>query len=115
MTKEIDPALQSLFDSAKRGLAEDVFTDQVMSRIDMLRRRAAFGWSGIGLVLLFCAWLLATPLQNAVPLVTQALPPALVESGQHQIAQVFAPVNSIGGIVALTALSLRFIYRKLFS
>ena len=115
MTDDKDPALQALFAIAKQDVADDAFTDQVMSRIDSLRRRAVIGWSVIGLALLGCAWLLAAPLQDAVPLITQALPSDLIESGQSQVAQVLAPVNSIGGLVAVSFLGLRLAYRKLLA
>lgn len=113
MTEERDSTLQSLFAIASKDPADDAFTDNVMARIDRLRRRAVVGWSGVGLALLICAWLVAAPLQGAVPLVTQALPWATVDIDNSQIARVFAPVNSIGGIVVLALLGLRLAYRKL--
>lgn len=115
MTVDRDPSLESLFEIAKQDLSGEAFTAQLMSRIDRLRRRLVIGWSCVGLVLVLCAWLIAAPLQDAVPVVTRILPSTLVDLDNSRLAQIFAPVNSIGGLVAFGLIGLRTAYRKIFS
>lgn len=114
MTIDHDPTLEALFGIAKQDLAEEAFTAQVMSRIDSQRRRAVVGWSCVALVLVSCAWLISIPLLDAVSLVSQFLPSSLIDIEDSRIAQVFAPINSIGGLVVLGLVSLRAAYRKIF-
>lgn len=115
MTIDRDRTLQSLFDLASKDVSEDLFTAQVMSRIDRSRRRALIGWSTIGLLLVACAWLIATPLLNALPLITELAPATLIELDNSRPAQVLAPLNSVAGVAALSVIVLRTIYRKLVS
>lgn len=115
MTIEHDPTLQSLFDIARQDHEGDAFAARVMSRIDRSRRRAFIGWSTVGVALATCAWLVATPLLDALPLVTELVPATVIELDNSWFSQVFAPINSIAGLVALGAIVLRSIYRRLVS
>ena len=114
MTNDRDPLLQSLFDTARQELAEDAFTDQVISRIDGLRLRAVFGWAGVGLILIVFAGLITGPLTSVVVLASQVLPDSLFEVENRWLAQLLAPANSIAGLVAILVLGLRAAYKKIF-
>lgn len=114
MTNDHDPRLETLFAISEQDLAEEAFTANVMSHIDRMRRRTAALWGGVALVLAICAWLISIPLLNAMSLVTQILPSTLVDLDNSWLAQVFAPINSIGGLVVLGLIGLRAAYRKIF-
>lgn len=115
MTIDRDPALQTLFANAKKDLPGEAFTDEVITRVDKLRRRSVIGWICVGLVLVACAWLLSAPLQDAVHLLTQILPVSLIDLGESWLARTLSPVNSIAALLALGLLGLRMAYRKIFS
>lgn len=115
MTTDRDPTLQSLFEVAKQDFAGDAFTDQVMLRIDTLRRRTVIVWVCVGLVAVAFTWSLAAPILHTVNLATQILPETLIELDDRTLAQILAPVNSIAGAVGLGFLGLRLAYKKVFS
>jgi hypothetical protein len=110
-----DPILQQLFRDAGRELPTDGFLDQVMARVDRTRRRSVLAWCCVGAVLLASAWLLAGPLMSLAGIAMRVLPDSLVELDDNWVSQLISPVNSIAGVVALTFLGLRLVYRKIFS
>ena len=115
MTDDRDPALQALFVNAEQDLAGEVFTARVMSRTDALKRRTVFAWICAGLVASVLAWLVATPLQYAVNLLTQGVTAPLITLDDRWLAQLFAPVNSVAILLAVGLIGLRTAYKKIFS
>ncbi len=115
MTDERDPTLQKLFDVASQDMSDTAFVDEVMLRIDKLRRRVVIVWAAAGLLLLPVGWLLAAPLQDTVLLLSQILPKSLVELDEGLAAQMFAPINSFSAIAAVAILGSRVLYKKVFS
>ena len=114
MTDERDPMLQQLFNAARQELPGRDFLTRVMSDVDRQRRKTMIGWSLAGLLLLPVAWLLSSPVNDAVSLMTQLLPTSLVEVENELLAQLFAPVNSVAVPLALGILGIRMAYRKIF-
>ncbi len=114
MTEDRDPMLQTLFANAKQDLAGEAFTAKVMKQTDKRKPRAVSGWICVGLVLAPCAWLLATPLQEAVHLLTQSLTLSLIDLNDRWLAQILLPVNSVASLLALGLLGLRIAYRNIF-
>ncbi len=115
MTDDRDPMLQTLFANAEQDLAGEAFAAQVMSKTGKLRRGAVVGWVCAGLVLAACAWLLATPLQDTVHLLTQNLTLSLISLDDLLLAQVLSPLNNVAFVVALGLIGVRIVYRKIFS
>lgn len=120
MTDERDPTLQTLFEAAQQDLAGEAFTSQVMSQTVKRNYRAVMGWICVGLVVAPCAWLVATPLQDAVHLLTQRLSPllsvvSLIDLDDHWPTQILTPVNNIASLIALGVIGLRLAYRKVVS
>lgn len=113
---ERDPILHKLFDIANQDLASDAFIAGVMAQIDALRRRAIIAWSVAGLLLAVAAWLLTPTLVGAVSLLSQAMPQTLIEIEDPAalVNQVFAPLNSVAAVVAVTALVIVYFYRRIF-
>lgn len=115
MTFDRDPALENLFATAKKDLEDDAFTAEVMSRVNKLRRRMLVSWIVVGLVLAVGVGILSGPLLVAVNLATQFLPESLIELDDRWLAQLISPVNSVAGLLGLGFLTLRLLYKKIFS
>lgn len=119
MTDDRDPTLRNLFAEAKQDLAGEAFTAGVMSQTK-LRQSAVMGRIGVSLVLASCAWLLATPLQDAVHVMTENLAPlslvvSLIDVDSRWLAQLLSPVNNIASLVAIGLVGLRIAYKKVYS
>lgn len=114
MTKDRDPKLASLFQSAEEEFSDDTFTSRVMSAVENRRRRSIIGWVISGLLLACCAWLLVLILQDIIFLLAQILPETIVDLENRWIARFLAPVNSASGLLGVAALSLWLAFRKLF-
>jgi len=113
MTDDRDPGLQALFDAAPVASASDAFVRQVMADIDRVRRRTLFGWALAGLVLLPITWWLSGPVTSAVALVGKLMPDTLISIDDVWLEQLFAPVNSVTGVVGLLFLVGWVFYRKI--
>jgi hypothetical protein len=115
MNDDRDPELQNLFAKSREDLSGEAFIAEVMSRTDRLKRKTLYGWLVTCVVLIPVFWLLAGPVREAGQLLTQILPLSIVEVGDHWIAQVFSPVNSIAFIVAIGLIGMQRIFRMIFS
>jgi len=110
-----DPLLERLFDEAGQESQDDQFVDQVMQRVDSLRRRVVIGWVIAGLALVTTGWLFSAPLHGTVNLLTQVMPTSLIEVKDGWIAQLLAPLNSVAAIVAVGFFASRSLYKKIFA
>lgn len=115
MTDERDLTLQRIFDTASQDMSGTAFVDEVMLRIDRLRRKVVISWAVAGLLLLPVGWLLAAPLQDTVLLLSQILPKSLVQVDEGFVAQMFGPINSFSAIAAVAILGARVLYKKIFT
>ena len=115
MSTDRDAGLQALFAQAQEEFEAQAFTDNVMARIDRLRKRTMYGWAAGGIVLVAVAAVIAGPVQDAVALTTQFLPQSLIDVENRWAEQLLSPINSIAGVVAICLLGLRAAYKKLFS
>ncbi len=115
MTHDRDPALERIFDDAKRDVPEGEFTDRVMSTVDGLRRKVFIAWIIAGLIILPIGWLISAPAQDAVQLLLRFLPTALIEVETDWVAQFLAPVNSMAAVFVLGFVALRMAYKRIFS
>ena len=113
MNDERDPLLESLFSRAGNELVEDKFTVQVMARVKKRRRNVLIGRLGIVALLVALELLLSSPLQNAAGGITQVLSMSLIEVENEWLTMVFAPLNSIAGLIGMLLLSTQFLYRRM--
>jgi hypothetical protein len=114
MSDERDPVLEALFSDAGRNLADDGFSDAVLTRIEARRRRIIAGRLTIAaLIVAFELWLDA-PLQHSLGALADALNTPLFEIGHQWFGVLLAPLNSLAGIVGLLLLGIHFLYRRLF-
>lgn len=114
MTKELDPAIETLFRASADELTNGSFTEHVMAEVEQRRRRAMIVWGVVALVLLVCAWFAVLVLQDAVFVLSQILPPQIIDLGDNIGASLIAPLNSPTGITGITGLAIYLAFRKLF-
>jgi hypothetical protein len=113
MNDERDPLLESLFSQAERELVEDQFTLQVMDRVEKRRRNVLIGRVAIVALIIVLELLLSAPLQNTAGVITQALGTSLIEVESGWLTLIFAPLNSIAGLIGMLLLGMQFLYRRM--
>jgi hypothetical protein len=107
---DLDPQLQALFArDHPRELAGKDFIADTMQRLDRQRRRAVLGRMLTGVLLA----VLAVPLQDPTELLTEYLLAPLIDV-QSPVGQlIFSPVSSVGALLSLGLLGLRYVYKRL--
>ena len=115
MSDDRDPKLQSLFADTDEELGDDGFTGQVMSRVDRARYSVRFSRYCVALVIVLFAGLIAGPLIGAVDALTEVLPRPLIDIDEGWFGVVFAPLNSLSGLLGIALLGLVAAFKKLFS
>ena len=113
MNDERDPWLESLFAQAEQSLEGDDYIKQVMARVEKRRRNVLIGRLVLVALLVVFELLLSAPLQNTIGVVTQALGETLLELENQWIALVFAPLNSIAGLIGIILVGMQFLFRKM--
>jgi hypothetical protein len=108
---DLNPALQNVFENARQDIADEAFTTQVMAQADTLKRRKMIRRLCVGL--LFA--LVAVPMQDIALATTHILVLSLVEIDDSLLAQVLAPVNSVGSLLSFVLLCLRLFYKRIFA
>ena len=104
MTDDRNPGLQALFDAARPTETDKAFVERVMAEIEKGRRRTVFGWIAAGVLLAPVAWWLTGPVMDIVRLATQLMPDSLIEVETTWLAQLAAPINSVGFIAGMVFL-----------
>ena len=109
---DLDPTLQNLFaTNADQELAGEAFTSGVMTRTDTLKRKVIVRRICVGLLLA----LLGIPLQDFALALTQVLVISLIELDNQLVAQLLAPVNSVGSLLLIVLFGLRVVHKRIFS
>ncbi len=103
--------LQELFSGTDERLAGDAFTAEVMAQAESLNRKTIVTRFVISLVL----GLLAVPVQEVVLPLAEILVHSLVDLDDRLLAQILAPINSVGGALSVALFGLRVMHKKLFS
>lgn len=115
MTDNRDPRLQKLFADTQEDLADNGFTARTMLEVDRLKRTFMIRRVCVGLLLIVCAWFAANPLQQVAVALTRGLSQPLIPLGDGLFAGLASPANTYAGALVLILLSLRVVYRRLFS
>ena len=110
----IDPRLQALFARAEQTFDRDEFIRDVMARIDRGRHRLLLVWAGLSIVAVVALALLAAPVFSALAMASSLLPVSLVDIETQWLQQLLAPINSVAAAIAIGALGIRMIYRRIF-
>jgi hypothetical protein len=111
---ERSQALERLFATANRELADETFVAGVMARTGTLNARNVVAVLTVCVVAASVAWLLAEPLGDVFLWSAQLLMQPIARTGDG-IANAVLPMNTVGGALALTLLAVRAITRRLFS
>ncbi len=112
MSNDRDPILEALFEESRPTIDENEFVERVMATVDSRRRFVMFGRLLIVALIFLLEFLPSSPLQNSLGQVTQALGNDLVELNATWLEVIFAPVNSIAGVLGMLLLGLHVIYRR---
>ncbi len=107
----LNPALQAAFRTEEQDIAGEAFTTQVMTQTGKLKRRKIIRRICVGL--LFA--LLAVPMQDIAMVTTHTLVLSLIEIDDSLLAQILAPVNTVGSLLSFVLLGLRLFYKRIFS
>lgn len=114
MSKDLDPAIETLFQKTADDPTNGSFTEHVMAEVENRRRRTIIGWSVAAVLLLCCAWFAVLVLQDALFLLSQVLPPQLVDLGDNVGASFIAPLNRPSGLAGVAGLVIYLAFRRLF-
>jgi hypothetical protein len=102
--------LETLFADSTQSTEDDAFTAEVMAGTDRLKRRKVLLRIGIGILLA----LLIPPLQEFGLAVTEILLISLISFEGGLLAELLAPVNTVGTLVSMVLFSMRAFYQQLF-
>jgi len=112
MSNAKDPILEAMFEKSRPTYDDDGYVERVMAKVDGRRRNVMFGRLSIVALIFLLEFLPSSPLQNSVGRFTQALSNDLVELNAAWMEFIFAPVNSIAGIIGMFLLGLHVLYRR---
>ena len=102
-------ALEQLFADTDAELSDPDFTHAVMTRTDQAKRWRIARRIGLGCALA----LLGIPLQDFGLALAQVLVVSLIELEGGLVAQLLAPVNTVGSLLSAIILMLRIVHRRL--
>ena len=114
MTTEFDPRLQALFDRAEEPFDGERFLGDIMRQVDRQRQRAMLGWSLLAFAIVIGLALVASPVFEAVNLVSRFLPTSLVEIETEWLQMLLSPVNSVAAAIAIGGLLVAKFFRWIF-
>ncbi len=113
MNDERNPLLESLFTQAGSTPADDKFIAEVMASIDRRHRNVFIGRIAIVTLLVAFELMMASPMQNFVGIISEAMSTALVEVTNEWLSVAVAPVNSVAGLMGLLLLGMHTLYRRM--
>jgi hypothetical protein len=107
---ERDPRLLALFAEADQVPTDTLFTARTIGKVQLKEHRRLIVGAGIGVI----GALLAIPLQDAAVPVAQFVLTSVVEVDNQLLAQILAPINSVGAVLSAVLLLTRAAHRRLF-
>jgi hypothetical protein len=113
MTDDRDPKLELLFQEAEANFADDSFTEAVNAGLLRRRRRILFGRLAVLAALAVLEVVLESPLRRYLGVVAEVLGTPLLAVHDDWLTFVFAPINSVAGLIGLLLLGLNTLYRKI--
>jgi hypothetical protein len=112
MNEERDSRLQALFQEAVKELPAEPFASRVMDAWEADRRRARW----IEFAILFGIALLAVLFFEQITdvvLILSGTSYPLIDLRDEVVGSFVAPLNSLGGVLAIIMLGLRFLLRRM--
>ena len=108
---ELDPQLQALFANNHQNSGDAVFTERVMPQVDRLRRRKFM----MRAILAMIVATFAVPFKDGALALSQVMIVSLIELEAGLVAELLAPINSVGGVLSIVLLILRATHKRLFN
>lgn len=106
-----DPTLDELFSEFGDDLPGEQFTGEVMVRTDRAKRWIVARRITLGVLL----GLLAIPLENFALAFAHILAVTLIDLEHGLVAQLLAPVNTVGSLLSVVLLGLRIVHKRIFA
>lgn len=113
MKYQHDPKLERLFQQAESSFVDDAFTETVIEGVRRRRRRILLGRLAVLAAIVLLEVVLESPLQAYLGVVADVLGTPLLPVGDAWLAFIFAPVNSVAGLIGIVLLGLNVLYRKI--
>lgn len=110
-TDSLDPQLQHLFTQAAEAeqLDETQFLRTMRAQIDQQYRRNILWRVGLGLLVV----LAAMPIQDVVVALAPLFVTRIIDVPNQLVADLLAPINSIGSVITLALLGVRLTQKRL--
>jgi hypothetical protein len=106
-----DPTLDELFSEFDDDLPGEQFTGEVMVRTDRAKRWIVARRVALGILL----GLLAIPMENFALAFAHVLAVTLIDLEHGLVAQLLAPVNTVGSLLSVVLLGLRIVHKRIFA
>ena len=106
-----DPTLDRLFSEFNDNLPGEQFTGDVMVRTDRAKRWIVARRITLGILL----GLLAIPLENFALAFAHILAVTLIDLERGLVAQLLAPLNTVGSLLSVILLGLRLVHKRIFA
>ncbi len=111
MSEQAENNLTAMFAAAESSLpavgADDKFTADVMEKTEAIKRKLVLQRAVLALGLA----LLSIPLEDAVLTLSGFLMTSIVEMDEGLVAELLAPVNTVGGLLTVILLALRVAHK----
>ncbi len=116
MTTEIsnesrDPFLDQVFCQLDEDLPSTAFTEMVMAQADQQKRWRIARRVAVAILL----GLIGIPLQDFALALAHILAVSLIDLERGLVAQLLAPVNSVGALLSVVLLGLRIVHKRIFA
>ena len=113
MNNDRDPKLELLFQHAETSLVDDAFTNAVNDGLKKRRRRILLGRLAVLAAIVLLEIVLESPLKAYLGVVADVLGTPLLPVSDAWLAFIFAPINSVAGLIGILLLGLNILYRKI--
>ena len=115
MNDERNPALERLFASANRPLADERFVADVMAKTSWWSTPRIAIAVAVCVVVAPIAWLVSAPINEALQWLMQLITAPIVDAGSGAAFRAVLPINYVGAVIAFALLAMRAVTRRLFS
>ncbi len=109
-----DPILKELFAEPLMEPADDTFVDEVMTQTRSRMFWLLASLATVALLLVLTAWVFSGPVLQFTKLLTEALTTSLFDVGDGWLAWILLPVNSVAGLLVISAKIARMTWKRIF-
>jgi hypothetical protein len=111
MSEYTDPDLAQIFAESQPDILQDeTFTQEVLKQTDKLKRRRMIG----RIILALAMTTIAAPVQDFAMILTEVMVHSVVSINNQLLAEILAPINTVGAALSATLFGIRAMYKRLF-